>query len=38
MFDVILIVLGDGSHPEFGHHMSEVPPPEELQDDHLKQS
>lgn len=28
---------GDGSHPIFGHHMSEVPPPDEIQD-HVKQS
>lgn len=30
---------GDGTHPLFGHHMSEVPPPDEmLSNDHLKSS
>lgn len=25
-----LYILGDGTHPDFGHHLSEVPPPDEL--------
>lgn len=30
---------GDGTHPTFGHHMSEIPPPDELESkDHLKSS
>lgn len=32
-------IAGDGTHPEFGHHMSEVPPPEEIESNaHLKSS
>lgn len=31
---------GDGTHPVFGHHMSEVPPPDDMMEsnDHLKSS
>lgn len=31
---------GDGTHPSFGHHMSEVPPPDDENEsnDHLKSS